>query len=82
MDLENIILSEINQKKLKSIECHSYVKYKTETHQHRKQYDGYRERGWEVEGRGGQIYFNGRWFDFGWWTNNKTYRARIIETCT
>ena len=36
MDLENIILSEINQKKLKSIECHSYVKYKTETHQHRK----------------------------------------------
>ena len=54
MNLENIVLSKIGQKKLRVIWFHSYVRYKTErnkwtnkknkwteTHRHRQQYGGF-----------------------------------------
>ena len=45
MDLENIMLSEVSQKKLSTTRFHSCVGYKTATHRHRKQCGGYwRER--------------------------------------
>ena len=58
LDLENIMLSEISQKKLRTIWFHSHVGWKTETHRHRQQYGGYqREGGWGVvKGQECQIY--------------------------
>ena len=45
MDPENVMLSDIRQKKLKNISFHSYVEYKTETHRHRQQYGPYQREG-------------------------------------
>ena len=66
MDLGNNMLSEISQKKLRTI-FHTYVGYKTETHRHRQQYGGCRGKGvGVVKGKGDQIYDDRRWFDCGW----------------
>ena len=76
MDLDNNILSEISQKKLRTIWFHSYVGYKTETLGHRQ-----RERyGAVVKGKVGKIY--GWWqktIYFGWWT---IYISCIIDMYT
>ena len=58
MELENIMLNDISQKKLRTTWFHSYVGYKTETHRHRHQFGGYqREGGRSMEGyRGTNIW--------------------------
>lgn len=39
--------------------------------------------GWgAVKGKGGQIYGDGRWFNFGWWAHNAIYRPCITEMYT
>ena len=73
------MLSEISQKKLRTIWLHSYVGYKTETRRHRQQYGGHqRERGVR-DSKGGQTYGDRRCFDFGWWAHNVIYRSCTIE---
>ena len=74
----------VSQKKLRTIWFHSNVGYKSETHSHRQQYGGcQREAGREVEeGKGGQIYGHGGWFNFGRWAYNAVYRSCIIEMYT
>ena len=32
-----------------------------------------------VKGKGGQVYGDGRRFDFGWWAHNAIYRSCITE---
>ena len=53
----------------------------TNTHRHRQEYGGdQREGGWgTVKGKGGQIYGDGRRFDFGWWAHSVIHRSCIIE---
>ena len=59
IDFENIMLSEITQRKLRTIWVHSCARYKTKIHRHRQHYSGYQSKV-----KGGQIYGDGRWFDF------------------
>ena len=40
-------------------------------------------RGWGMMGgKSSQIYSDGRWFNFGWWTHNAVYRACTTEMYT
>ena len=59
---------------------HSYIGYKTETHGIRQQYDDYqREEGESgVKGKGGQIYGDGRPFDFGG-KHSAIYRSCVTQ---
>ena len=60
MDLENIMLSKINQSETGKNHIISLISgYKTETHRHRQSYDGYqrvKESRGLVKGKRGQIY--------------------------
>ena len=81
------ILSKLSQ----SEEANSHVislmwNIKPKLNRHRQQYGGYQREaggvGWIVKGKGGQIYGDRRWFDFGEWAHNAVYRSCITEMYT
>ena len=53
---------------------------KTDTQKHRQQYGScQKEAGWGVvKGKLGEIYGDGKWFDFGWWVHNVMYAWKYI----
>ena len=54
MDLENISLSKVGQRKWRTVWFHSYVGCNTETHRYRQQYGGYQREGdgWDKRVKG------------------------------
>ena len=97
IDLENITLREVRQKKLKTIWLHSHVCYITKSnkwpnkqtkqntklpHRLRHHYGDY-QRGWgRMKGKRGQIYVDGRRLDFGWWAHYEIWSSCNIEMYT
>ena len=84
VDPENIMLSEITQsEKAKNHRFHSYVGHKTNSQtQTMSLWVWWFPEGRGLEGskgKGGQIYGDGGWFDFGWWVCNAIYRWCIID---
>ena len=91
-----IMLSEINQTKLRTIWFYLYVGYKTDS----KKWGSNKTNKWElidtdhsvvltrgkgvkvVEGRGSKMYSEERWFNVGWRAQKALYISCIIETCT
>ena len=65
MKLQNVLLSEISQEKLKTMWFHTYVGYRSETHRHRQRLKVIRRKGSQgvLKGKGGQMYSDGRWSD-------------------